>query len=288
MRNCLIVLVVLVFCFFAAVFLLFAINTNFGRGFPGGMSLTMGEWRDYNDPGIIGLEVVLAPDEIIVDIPTTHIFKQVTEKGHWNLHGFYCDSHVDSPPEVEVAHELANEDLVVDIGRFVPGHPGKVTLVKVMRGAKGEPSLYPVYEPGQTVTYPPPKGMIREGMLECDLETLPWRADRIDVQSDEVHVDMTRLSDGSPNRNYFADETNSIGNIDENAKIYSFHSDRDGVPKLLVTVYHGRVTEVTGGAEETADIPWQLPAPAAPADVAPARTASRTWGEWLFDLVFTK
>ena len=40
MKNCLVVLAVLIACFVVACFLFFAINTNFGHGFEGGSSFT--------------------------------------------------------------------------------------------------------------------------------------------------------------------------------------------------------------------------------------------------------
>lgn len=290
MKNCLIVLVVLLGCFAVAVWLVLD-PPGGGSGF---MSINeaarqhgvmVATWRDYDDQGLKGLQVTIATNLIIVDVPAAPVYHRTTEPGHWNLHAFFCDSHVDSPPEVEVARELKNEDLDVDIGRFVPNHPGRITLVKELRGSMDEQPGYPV-NMGQTVSYPPPKGLIRVGMLECDLQALPWQPEQINVTSEPVVVNMSKLSDGSVIPNYFPDYAR--GNGQESTEVYSYHSDRPDAPKLLVTVYHGRVTEVTGGAEETSDIPYQLPAPKPSADESSAPKEDRTWVGWLFDLIFEK
>jgi hypothetical protein len=205
---------------------------------------------------------------MVVDVPAAPQFRQVIKTGHWTAHTFYCDSNLDAPAEISIAHELPNEDLEVDIGHFLPYHPGKITCVKVFRLAdEDDRPPYPKNVPGQTVTYPPPKGLIRPGMLECDLEMLPWHADRVDEQPIGVVVNDTVLSDGSHNQPYFP-AMNAPQDPNPPA-VYTFHSDRPGLPKLLVTVYHGRVTEVTGGAEENDDFPYQFPKRSSPVSAEP-------------------
>ena len=243
-------------------------------------------WRNYDDPDLKGLQVTVGTDLIDVDVPATPTFKRIEEKGHWNLHSFFCDSHLDAPPEVIVARELKNEDLEVDIGRFLPNHPGKIVCVKVARTFDDDRPPYPVTVPGQTVSYPPPKGLIRVGMLEWDLDMLPWHADKIEAAPIVVIADTTTLSDGKRNQNYFPAFENKNDN-DELPKVYTYRSDRADAPQLLVTVYHGKVTQVVGGAEETADIPYTLPPAPAP-DTAQEQDKDTGWVGWLFDLLFKK
>jgi hypothetical protein len=287
MKNCLIVLVVLIVCFFVSAWLvLYPPWERGGRGaggIPSGVPYMIATWQDFEDPGIRGLEVQVGTDEIVVQVPASPRFKSITQKGHWNLHAFYVDSNVDSPPEVMVAHELKNEDLEVDIGHFLPGHPGKIVCVKTFRIFDDRPP-YPVKVPGQTVAYPPPKGLIRVGMLQCDLELLPWNADKIEIGEADSDVPPP---ESAGNGRIFVGPPPSPGDMGEGPRVYTYHSDRSDAPKLLVTVYHGRVTEVTGGAEETSDIPYQLPAPSPPAAETPP-PPDRTWAAWLFNLIFTK
>jgi hypothetical protein len=286
MKNFLIVLGVLLGCFTIAVFLVLFLPAGIRAGAPG-TSYMIATWRDYDDADLKGLDVSVGTNDIVIDVPATPVYKQIMEKGHWNLHAFYCDSHVDSPPEVEVARELKNEDLEVDINRYLPSHAGKIICVKVARIIDIERPLYPENVPGQKVSYPPPKGLIRVGMLQWDLEMLPWRADHIESAPIVINVDTSTLSDGKRNQNFFPSEDAGNDDNDELSQVYTYHSDRADAPKLLVTVYHGRVTEVTGGAEETSDVPYQLPPSPSPATESPD-DAQRSWAAWWFDLLFKK
>jgi hypothetical protein len=253
MKNCLIVLVFLVGCFCIALLLTFYLN---GPRSINSWKTFVGTWQDYDDSSLEGLHVTIAPNQITVDYRNGAQFKRVTEKGRWTWHCFYVDSHLDAPPEVVVARELKNEDLEVNLSHFLPGQPDKVTLVMILRGgAQFDP--YPVYKNGLVVSYPPPKGLIRPGMLEWDLQNLPWHSDRIEMQEDS------------------------------SSEVYTYHSDRPDATQLLVTVVKGRVVQVTGGAEDTADEPYRFPD--APAEDTPAEDhKDRSWGEWLFDLIFKK
>ncbi|HEY0256938.1 MAG TPA: hypothetical protein VGC39_05810 [Candidatus Methylacidiphilales bacterium] len=280
------VLALLALCFCAAVLLKFGFGQNLGHGGPGGMSYAVATWRDYDDTDLYGLSVTIMSNQIVLEVPAVPVFKQMTEAGRWNLHAFDCDSHVDAPAEVEVARELKDEDLEVDIGRFLPAHPGKIRLVKVLRGQKDETPRYPVAPAGQAVSYPPPKGLIREGMLECDLRSLPWQADGIESSGAAVHVMPPPLSDGTQNRQFFPDDR-SGRDPDERPEVYVYRSDRPDTPRLLATVYRGRVTEVSGGREETADIPYRLPA-SSPTPDEPPRPQQETWMEWAFKELFEK
>jgi hypothetical protein len=283
-KNFLIVIGVLFGCFVVACILVLMPTAGGGKGYAGGKSYMIATWRDYDDPDLKGLQVTVGTDRIDVDVPATPTFKRIEEKGHWNLHAFYCDTHLDAPAEMIVARELKNEDLELDVGHFIPSHPGKIVCVKMSRIC--EPFPYPTTVPGQTVTYPPPKGLIRPGMLECDLQMLPWHSDKVEVTPTVVTVDTTTLSDGKKNQNYFSWNQQ---NEDDPSSVYYYHSDRSDAPQLLVTVYHGRVVQVVGGAEETADIPYQLPPPPAPEVPHGQDNDTDTgWAGWLFDLLFKK
>jgi hypothetical protein len=263
MKNCLIVLLVLIGCFAVALILVFYPRTVDPRSHP----YMIATWRDFGDPGLDGVEVTVGTDRMTVDVPAAPQFHRFTEKGRWSGHTFYCDSHLDAPPEIAIARELPNEDLEVDIGHFLPNHTGTITCVKMMRIIDDERPSYPQNAPGQTITYPPPKGLIHPGMLECDLQDLPWRTDSI-VYAPKVFVsNITVLSDGSQNKSYFPPYTEPQ---DPNPPAtYTYHSDRAGCPSLIVTVQHGRVTSVTGGAEESDDVPYRLPPRPPPTPAGP-------------------
>jgi hypothetical protein len=224
-------------------------------------------WRDYGDEGLDGVEVSVGTDRMTVDVPATPQFRRLTETGRWSGHTFYCDSHLDAPAEISIAHELPNEDLEVDIGHFLPSHSGTITCVKITRLIDEGRPPYPQYALGQTVVYPPPRGLIRPGMLECDLQSLPWRADHIQEQAVGVVVDQTILSDGKQNQSYFP--RYNAPQDPNPPSVYTYHSDRPGLTNLLVTVQYGRVTAVTGGAEESDDVPYRLPSRPPPAPDGP-------------------
>ena len=256
MKNCLVVLVILIGCFVAAAYLALYQPIGQIRGPSRTANYAIATWTDFDDDDLSGLKVNILTNEIDIDVPQPGVARRISEKGHWNMHAFFCDSHVDSPPEVEVARELQNEDLEVDIGRFLPNHPRKIVCVKTFRIFDPDPDRYPTNNSGITPTYPPPKGLICPGMLECDLQLLPWNAEDIEVSSGPVEVNVNQLSDGSVTPGYFSPFAN--GTRPDSKTVYTYRSDRKDATKLLVTVYHGRVTGVTGGAEETSDIPYQL------------------------------
>jgi len=288
MKNCLIVLLVLGGCFaVAGCLVLFPPGRSNGSGPPPGTPYMIAQWRNFNEGSLQGVEITVGTDRIDVDVPAVPQYHRTETKGRWSGHTFYCDSHLDAPAEIAVARELPNEDLEVDAGHFFPDHPGKITLVKTSRCIDGERPPYPIVVPGQTVTYPPPKGLIKVGMLQCDLDTLPWNPGPIEIQPTVVHADTTQLSDGSGR---FYVPQNIQPNEQTSPELYTYHSDRPGIPSLLVTVNNGRVVEVRGGAEESDDPPWHLPPRPPPAD-DPAATpdaSPRTWSEWLWDYLFTK
>ena len=104
-----------------------------------------------------------------------------------------------------------------------------------------------------------------------------------------VHVDQTTVSDGKTNKHYFPtlDEMADSTDNDETTMIYNYHSDRPDAPKLLVSVYHGKVIQVDGGAEETTDIPYSLPGQSPPAPDSD-QPENPSWRQWISDLLFKK
>lgn len=266
MKNFLIVLAVLFGCFLVAVYLVF-----FGSltSMP---SRQIAEWRVYGDPSYM---IAIFPDVIYVDeINMTGQPQRYTEKGTWRAHSFYCDSHLDAPAEIAVASEQGNEDLELDIGFLKGGPSQKLTAVKILRG-NAEFHPYPTYSNNDKVTYPPPRGLVHPGMLEADLQTLPWRPDRIDINPDEVQNAENAYQQGLPMPR------------DDNPtykELYTYHSDRADLPQLRVTVEEGRVTRVEGGAEDTDDVPYQVPSPPAREDGEQPEPASHA--SWIARFFF--
>ncbi len=282
MRNCLIVVLFLLGCFAIALFLLFGKGGRMPQRISGANYIA-GTWRDYDDGPMHGLQVTISPVSIILDVPTDNQPRRITEKGHWTLHSFYVDSNLDVPPEVIVASELKNEDLEINLGHFVPGQPDKVTLVMVVRGFQTF-NPYPVNKAGLVVNYPPPKGLIRPGMLEWDLQMLPWHADRVDLAPSVFNAYVDQLSDGKTNKEIYGHSGDHHG---DSSEIYTYHRDHPDATALLGTVDKGRVIKVTGGAEETADAPYRFPT-ASNEGTSSEDHRGRSWAEWLFDLIFTK
>jgi hypothetical protein len=217
-------------------------------------SVSVGVWRDFNQDNFI---VEIDSNRILILKNGPVLYQQ---KGNWANHAFYCDSHLDAPAEFVVARELANEDLELEMKYFDPNDGSVITCTKIMRGAF-EIHPYPTSDtPGLVVTYPPPKGLIRVGMLEADLSTLPWASSEVDIQDDNSNSLLA-------------------------TNIYRYRSDNPNLPELRVTVLHGRVTAVSGGAEDTGDAPYVLPPPAPPPS---ANSNNPSLAVFLFDLFFKK
>ena len=211
----------------------------------------IGQWRDFSQEDF---EVQIVHNESsgeTISISKSH--KVVFEKkGHWTNNTFYCASPTSPSDEVEVARELMDESLEVNMEFFDPYQYLKAICTKTQRGYK-EPHPYPVTEPGKVVAYPPPKGLIKPGMLQADLDYLPWGPDKTEM-----------INSGS---------------------IYCYHSDNPNLPELRVTVINGKVTDVVGGAEDTAG-----PSYSPPPDTTTTTedNSNRSWTMWLFDLIFKK
>jgi hypothetical protein len=280
MKNCLIVAVALVGCFcVAAYFAIFMDHSSSNRS----ANHMIATWHTYGiEPGF---DVSVGTDRMDVDELVPGVAKRQEIRGHWTAHAFYVDSTLDTSTQTAVAHEMKDEDLEVNLGYFKPGLPDKVTCVMLHRTFPQD-SPFPIEGEVKPVTYPPPRGLIRVGMLECDLQTLPWHADHIENTGVVIHAPYEdHLSDGTVNTVRYNDQ----GDDDRNPPTYySYHSDRPGVPKLVVQVYRGRVVEVAGGAEEASDIPYRLVTRERPDNSDAPEKTPRTWDDWLFHLIFGK
>ena len=249
-----------------AVFIGIACYAYFSpRGYSVGMVAT---WQDYDDG--------LSP----VTVTRSHLSFYEHQKlrqaaGHWTDKTFFAASLDDRPGEIMVARELPNEDLRIDMSAFDPGDHRQLTCVMLMRGTEiAHP--YPVGKPGEKVSYPPPKGLIREGMLEADLEALPWQPY---TREEPDYVAMESSNRGSYHGSSVFNNWPSV---------WKYKSNDPNLPELQVTVEKGRVTHVIGGAEGTPG-PSYIPDTNSPGDGAGASSASpddRSWGRWLFDLLF--
>ncbi len=272
------------------VLLDYSIGLVFQTNVPAGLSLQIAEWRDYNVSD--SYEVSVFPDNLVIDAapaPGQRTPTRYEHKGRWLHRAFYCDSPQDSSTMVLVAREIPNEDLEVDISYFVPTSHSKLYCAKVFRGNLDDYHPYPTTQDpayqGKPVSYPPPKGLIRVGMVEADLASLPWNASVIESHEDIYPYDREN-----------APYLENIENADSYPpQVYHYHSDDPHLSELLVTVYHGHVTDVSGGREDTDDTPWLVPPPPPPQPPAPdtipkseADDAKPSWALWLFDLLFTK
>ena len=202
--------------------------------------LPVGLWVDYDD-NIPFIKVY----------QTKMGFRDRTNKlfmveGNWRDKVFYTG---DGSTLMIAARELSNDDLEVHMAAFKDGDHRVFTAVKRVR-AVDEVYPYPILRKNQVVTYPPPRGLIRPGMLVADLQVLPWQPyDRkrpylIAGESADAKFG-TEIDDGWPT-------------------VWCYKSDNPDLPELRVTTAKGRVTEVSGGAEETNEPVWTRPPDADP------------------------
>lgn len=217
----------------------------------------IGVWTDFNQSSF---EVTVSNKDISVKQGNSTYEK----KGHWENNTFYCSSDSSPPAEVAVAHELANESLQVEMKYFNPTDTSVFICTKTQRGYN-EANPTPTSDSGAAVTYPPPKGAIKVGMLEADLQYLPWKSYKVEMQgNDSIH---------GPN-------------------IYCYRTDDPKLPELRVTVFNGSVTEVVGGAEDEPDSSaLGSTNNGASSEKTPASSPQKdnfSWTLWLFKLIFDK
>jgi hypothetical protein len=83
----------------------------------------IGSWMNRDDGNIVDVEVL--PKSIDVTVAAQNSM-HVRLEGRWDGTAFLCDTHLDSPPEVAVAEEQQNGDLVIDMSYFIPDDHRKI------------------------------------------------------------------------------------------------------------------------------------------------------------------
>lgn len=194
------------------------------------------EWRCFERDSFV---VTIAPSEIRV----MNRQAVLTKEGRWTNHQFTVERS--DGEGVLVATELPDESLEVHMAGLDPQDSDVVVCTKTMR-TDNDDQPYPAPSAYGKITYPPPKGLIREGMLEADVMRLPWKARVVEVLGDDSEV---------------------------GPDVMHFRSDDPQLPELLVTVYKGRVNEVSGGAEETEGPSYVF-----------RKNTERSWIEWILEL----
>ncbi len=258
--------------FFMAVFVVFVLIAMYALIHPFGVSAgVIGWWRDYDDESI---------GQITVFKTSISYYRQqklFRLNGHWANRAFYSLASSDATTEVVVARELPNEDLEMNLSYFDSDDHRKITCVKIMRTSE-EYHPYPVRDLVLQVSYPPPKGMIKEGMLEADLHTLPWQAY---TNEEPQYVFEETIKSNSYHGSHL---------VNGWPHVFIYKSDDPKLPELRVTVEKGRVTQVVGGSED-AQGPSYMPPPDTTAQdqsTGDDENSRSSWVEWLFDLIFKK
>jgi hypothetical protein len=226
---------------------------------PQGMhSPEIASWRDFDSDE--PFEVTILPYEIrIMEGERRQL--AASKQGVWAHRQFTCD--LSEGANTVVARELPDESLELTLSYFFPQETRVATLTKIYRGWNDE-KRYPSYDSFGKITYPPPKGLFTVGMLEADFQSLPWQSGDVDIQGHDSEI---------------------------GPDVYHFHSDDPQLPELLVTVYKGKVINVSGGRENTDEPPFVNPIPPPGDDKSSAGApggGDSGWVAWLFDLIFKK
>jgi len=261
--------------FFLAVFVLFIFIAEYFLMHSSGASAgVVGWWMDYEDSSISPITVFKT------NIGYYRHEKLCEVNGHWTNKMFYGSLPSNPSEEVVVAKELPNEDLEMYLKYFDPEDSRTITCVKNMRTSE-EYHPYPVRVPGQKVKYPPPKGMIQVGMLQTDLENLPWEAYSTGP-TPAMHQEM--MLNGNLNSYHGSTFFNAW------PALHLYKSDDPNLPELRVTTEKGRVIQVVGGAEDAPGPSYVPPPDTSSGDQAvdDSENSNSTWTEWLFNLIFRK
>jgi hypothetical protein len=152
-------------------------------------------------------------------------------QGAWRDGGFWCPAK-DASGEIEAVKVVDPEEIDFRPAAFLAGNTEVLRLYKE-KGSDEETAtiqqmMAAKYPP--PISYPPPQGVITEGMTEYQLRMLPWKADKV-------------ISSGNSVR-YDGEENVSK---DDDATIYCFHSDNAQLVELRVTVKNHKVIAVEGG-----------------------------------------
>jgi hypothetical protein len=154
-------------------------------------------------------------------------------QGEWRDGGFWCPAKDDSG-EIEAVKIVAPEEVELRLAAFITGNTKVLRLYKE-KGSDDETAelqrtMAAKYPP--PLTYPPPQGVITEGMTEYQLSTLPWKADQV-------------LPAGNAEKD--PDNNEDIVTREDDATIYCYHSDNPQLAELRVTVKNHKVIAVQGG-----------------------------------------
>jgi hypothetical protein len=146
----------------------------------------------------------------------------VGTQGQWKEGEFWCKAK-DGSGDIEAAKAISPEEVELHLAAFYPGNEEVLTLYK-LEGSEEEKqnlqrSMTAKYPP--PLSWPPPQGIITEGMTEYELRNLPWHADRIMGSEGDDRSD--------------------------DATIYCYHSDNHSLAELRVTVKNHKIISVNGG-----------------------------------------
>lgn len=197
------------------------------------------QWRDFDQRVFI---VTVMPTKLTIRTDQDTLAKD----GVWQSYLFSTGSA--RKGRTIVAEELPDESLEVHMAAVHPRDHRIFVCTKIYRGLNDR-QLYPPSSQFGAITYPPPKGLFQVGMLEADIPHLPW------VPKQEA----THGCDDPPD-------------ISFGPTTYRFRSDNAQLPELLVTAYHGKVIDVSGGAEDTDGPDYVIP-------------KKQTWLDWFWGLI---
>jgi hypothetical protein len=152
-------------------------------------------------------------------------------QGEWRDGGFWCPAK-DGTGQIEAVKVVGPEEIDFRPAAFLTGNTEVLGLYKE-KGSDEETAairriMAAKYPP--PISYPPPQGVIAEGMTEYQLSTLPWKADQVLASGD------AEVIEGEP-----------VVTKEDDATIYCYHSDNPQLVELRVTVKNHKVIAVEGG-----------------------------------------
>lgn len=150
----------------------------------------------------------------------------VGTQGEWKADGFWCEPK-NGTGKIEAVKITAPDEVQLQLAAFYPGNREVVTLYEERGSYEEQKALAARYPP--PFTYPPPQGVITEGMTEYQLKALPWKAYQV-FRVDPISDDLTVPTD-----------------VVDAPVIYCYRSDNPHLVELRVMVKNRRVMSVTGG-----------------------------------------
>ena len=142
------------------------------------------------------------------------------KEGEWRNGGFWCAASGGSG-DVEAVKMLDEENVELHMSTLDPGNETVLKLYKTM-GSEAEAQAIKARYP-EPIRYPPPDGVIRVGMTEYQLRSLPWKIEEVET------VGQARYERG----------TDCI-----------YHSDDPHIEKLHVLLKNHRVTAVRNSNDQ--------------------------------------